>query len=95
MGAIIDQFRDTPYGQALMEAQIDLLEIQIDPENLEVEFRDGLQQLKSDLVRGQIKTLEQKERTGGLSGEEVAEYSRLIKEFAKLKQAPEARANMV
>ena len=86
VGAIIDQFRDTPYGQALMEAQIGLLEIQIDPENLEIEFRDGLQQLKSDLVRGQIRTLDQKKaQAGGLSGDEGVEYVRLINELARLK----------
>jgi DNA primase len=95
VAAIIDRFRDTPYGAALVDAQIGLLEMQIDPENLEIEFRDGLKQLRSDIVKGQIRALEQKERLGGLSGDEAAEYSRLIKEFAKLKQPGENRANMV
>ena len=95
VAAIIDRFRDTPYGAALVDAQIGLLEMQIDPENLEIEFRDGLKQLRSDIVRGQIRALEQKERLGGLSGDEAAEYSRLIKEFAKLKQPGENRTNMV
>lgn len=95
VAAIIDRFRDTPYGAALVDAQIGLLEMQIDPENLEIEFRDGLKQLRSDIVKGQIRALEQKERLGGLSGDEAAEYSRLIKEFAKLKLPGENRTNMV
>ena len=95
VAAIIDQFSGTPYGPALVEAQVGLLEIQIDPENLEIEFRDGLQQLKSDLVLGQIKSLEQKHQAGGMSGDEAVEYSRLIKEFARLKQAPENQSSMV
>jgi DNA primase len=91
VAAIIDQFRETPHRQALAEAQVGLLENQIAPENLEIEFRDSLQRLKSDQVQGQIRILELKHREGGLSGDEAAEYSRLINEFAKLKQAPEAR----
>ena len=95
VAVIIDRFSGTPYGPALVEAQVGLLEIQIAPENLEIEFRDGLQQLKADLVLGQIKTLEQKDRAGGMSGDEAAEYSRLIKEFAKLKKAPENQSSVV
>jgi hypothetical protein len=95
VAVIIDQFSDTPYAPALVEAQVALLEIQIDPKNLEIEFRDGLQQLKSDLVLGQIKALEQKHQAGGMSGDEAVKYSRLIKEFARLKQAPESQASMV
>ncbi|MFM9967503.1 MAG: DNA primase [Burkholderiales bacterium] len=95
VAAMIDHFGNTPYGPALNDAQVGLMEIQIDPENLEIEFRDGLRQLRADLVRTQIKTLEEKMQSMSLSIAESAEYSRLHQELNRLKQAPENRSAMV
>ena len=91
VAAIIDRFNGTPFGPALAAAQVRLMGDQIAPENLEEEFRGGLQRLQAGRVQGRIEDLRKKIQTGGLSEAERAEYPNLIKQFDVLKRVPDDR----
>jgi DNA primase len=83
---IIERFSSTVHGRTLADAQASLMEMQIDGEDLKVEFRHALQRLQASRLQGRIEDLSKKIKTGGLSAAELAEYPNLIKEFAVLKR---------
>ncbi len=90
---IIEQFKATAHARILVEAQASLMDMQIEGEDMEIEFRHALQRLQAGRLQGRFDDLSKKSQSGGLSGDERAEYSNLIKEFAILKRVPDNKTS--
>ncbi len=87
VAVIIEHFGDSAHAQTLVDAQTGLLEMQIDGEDLEIEFRHSLQLLQEGQLHERIDVLRSKIDAGNLSDVERNEYSSRIMELAALKQA--------
>ena len=90
---IIEQFKATAHARILADAQASLMDMQIEGDDMEIEFRHALQRLQAGRLQGRFDDLSKKIQSGGLSGDERTEYSNLIKEFAILKRVPDDKSS--
>ena len=95
-GALISEhFSTGTHARTLAEAQASMMEMQIEGEDQEIEFRHALQRLLARRTQGRMEVLEKKIQAGGVSDAEKAEYSSLINKFAALKGVPGDGAGVV
>ena len=72
-----------------------LLDLKLDDEAIEIEFRDAIRSLRAWSPNPRLKELEQKSNSVGLNEPESHEYRRLITEDAALKQSRSTQASVI
>lgn len=67
LGALVEQFRETPHGDTLARVAGELVDAEFDEAVVEILFEDSLRKLHTDAIGREIAALTAKERETGLS----------------------------
>ena len=93
--SIIGRLSSPGHVEIIKGVRASLLEVRLEDENIEVEFRGAIRTLRAQHPSPRLKELEQKSASAGLSEQESDEYRRLISEDAALKQSRSAQSNVL
>ena len=91
----IDQFQGSEHEKIFRDAQTQLLEMPMDAEHFEVEFRDGVKRLQEHRLRARVQWLTAKAGSSELSVDERSELSRGLERLNTFKQGGETPERVV
>ena len=84
LGALVEQFRETPHGETLARVAGELVDAEFDEAVVEVIFEDSLRKLHADAIGREIAALTARERETGLSPIERHRLTELLIEKMSL-----------
>ncbi|OGA12905.1 MAG: DNA primase [Betaproteobacteria bacterium RIFCSPHIGHO2_12_FULL_69_13] len=83
---LIERFAETPHAPLLFEAQQSLLELRLTAEEADVEIENCLRGLRVKRTGETLEALRRRVERGEAGREELAEYSRKLREFEEMKR---------
>ncbi|HJV26332.1 MAG TPA: DNA primase [Aromatoleum sp.] len=84
LGALVEQFRDTPHSETIARVAGELVDAEFDEAVIETIFEDTLRKLHADAIAREIGELTLRERSSGLSPVERGRLAELLMEKRKL-----------
>lgn len=91
LGALVEQFRDSPHVTTISRVAGELVDAEFDEDVIETLFEDTLRKLHTDALAREIAALTAQEREGGLSALDRSRLAELLIEKTQLVNLTKAR----